>query len=233
MIVTSKLASSVVEFAKASEEIVKIQTVNQAFLAAATLAGRNVVPLTAAKNFANPLVPIADHFTCIKPLSRGFFGKVGLWTDQAGHRFAIKEMVKPSVNEFNIGLALDHPNIVKIHNYVTKVEEVGVRHYLIMEYIDGCTTQKFVQESRQWLKHPVEMMQQALNALGHMFDREILPGDLHCSNVMVAADGSWKFVDLADYSRVAPGLARQKGLAIINSFVKNLLAFCPLTPATS
>lgn len=233
MIVTGKLANSVVEFAKSSTEIVKIQAANRSFLMAAALAGRNIVPLTAVKSFANPLRPLTDQFTLVKPLSHGCFGKVGLWTDQAGHRFAIKEMIESSVNEFKIGLALDHPNIVKIHNYVTKVEEVGVRHYLIMEYIDGSTLQEFRSSNSPWLTSPIEVVKQAVDALAHMLKRNIIPDDLHSANIMVTSGGAWKFVDLGHYRLLPAAWAHDLGKEILGSFVHSLIHLRYSTPATS
>ncbi len=233
MIVTGKLASGVVQFAKSSEEIVQIQTANQTILMAAALVGRNIVPLSAMKNFANPLRPLTDHFTRVKDLGQGCFGQVGLWTDQAGNQFAIKEMVESSVNEFKMGLALDHPNIVKIHNYVTKVDEVGVRHYLIMEYIDGSTLQKFWHSNKPWHAKPIEMMKQAVDALGHMFERNIVPADLHSANVMMTSGGTWKFVDLGHYRQLPAARAHELGKEILAHFVNSLIHFSALARATS
>jgi len=229
----SNLSTNVTQLATTSKEIVRFQAANRSFLMAAALAGRNIVPLTAVKNFANPLTPLTDQFTLIKPLSNGCFGRVGLWADQAGNRFAIKEMLESSVNEFKIGLALDHPNIVKIHNYVTKVEEVGVRHYLIMEYIDGSTLQKFWSRKQPCVTNPIEMVKQAIDALSHMFKRNIIPDDLHSENVMVTSNGVWKFVDLGHYRQLPADQAHDFGKEILGSFVDSLIHFFPETRTTS
>jgi len=166
-------------------------------------AGRNAIPEELIGRFLDPKVPIEQLFTKIKTLGKGAFGTTGLWKDGEERLFAIKELEPKLGNgssDFEIGLALDHPNIVRIHNFVQKWSTPKeIRRYLIMEYIDGGTLKSQKLDLEQRVQITREMLFSAL----YMFKRGVLPLDLHRENLMVTKEGQWKWIDLGIYQPLA------------------------------
>ena len=104
--------------------------------------------------------------------------------------------------EEQIGLALDHPAILKILPVANKS-----RPYIAMELLQGVTLDRMLQE-----KHPhplettqaVEIAANVADALAHMHERDIVHRDLKPANIMVAADGSLRIIDF--------GIAKSAGM---------------------
>jgi serine/threonine protein kinase len=200
---------------------------NRVNMQASILKGRNVIPETELATFLDPNLPITENFTKVETLGSGAFGQVGLWQNKQGQQFAIKELYSsPSSetkNEFAIGLALDHPNIVKMHNAVTKMGDQGLRNYIVMEYIDGTTMGDFAGKHQITDELKLHFADQAIDAFDHMMDRKILPADLHFWNIMVTKDRQWKFVDLGFYTQLEVGHAQRWHLEGTGGLVQRLL----------
>lgn len=172
---------------------------NSKWMECSLQAGRNIIPEAEMSLFLNPQVPIEALFTKIKTLGEGAFGSTGLWQANDGKLYAIKELEPRLGNgssDFQIGLALDHPHIVQIHNFVQKwANPEEMRRYLIMEYIDGET----LKAQELLLIDRVRITREMLASALYMFQRGVLPLDLHSENAMVTRDGRWKWIDLGIY----------------------------------
>ncbi len=165
-------------------------------------AGRSVIAKKDIAAFVDPSVSISQHFTKVQDLGSGAFGSVGLFKNEEGKQFAIKHLFctdSDTVNEFVTGLKLDHPNIVKIHNMVSKTDG----HYIIMEYIDG----KRMDLTGITHSERLELLKEMLLGYEHALNQGIIPNDLWRNNLLITKDLHWKFVDLGLYQDgTRPGL---------------------------
>jgi Protein kinase domain len=167
--------------------------------------GRNVIGSADIETFLNPAAPIDALFQKGAHLGKGAFGSVSIWNDSAGRSFAVKEMtgkwgVLPGEQDFLVGMALDHENVVRIHNLVTKIDPVSHNpvNYLVMELVDGrMLSQASLTDVRR-----LSILQQMTESLDHMFSRGIAPADLHRNNIMVTWDGRLKWIDFGHYRRL-------------------------------
>lgn len=165
---------------------------------------RSMISTAQINDFLNPNVPMDRLFSRDKFLGNGWFGRVSLWHTEVGESIAIKELLDrqhfqpgaPGLHDFQVGLTLDHPNVVKVHHLVNKVDEIGkIRRYLIMEYVDGKNINPRVTPFAARMALLEEMLESTL----HILQRGVLPRDLHFGNIMKTADGHWKWVDLGLY----------------------------------
>lgn len=180
----------------------EVRALNVGWMERSREAGRNLIPQEQLDRFLDPQVPIEELFTKIKTLGGGAFGSTGLWENSNGERFAIKELNDlpgSGVADFELGLRLNHPNIVQINNFVQKQSSPSqTKRYLIMEYIDGATlsAQNLSEEERLRIGH------QVIDSAQYMLSQGILPNDLHSENLMINSRGEWKWIDLGLYEPI-------------------------------
>ncbi len=93
--------------------------------------------------------------------------------------------------------ALNHPNIVQIHDYGR--DEDGP--FLIMEYVDGGSLLEKCKEGALELAEAVELTCQLCDGLGKAHEAGIIHRDIKPANVLLTNDGTPKLTDF--------GLARQ------------------------
>jgi serine/threonine-protein kinase len=109
-----------------------------------------------------------------------------------------KRYLRRFVREARAAGALDHPNIVQVHD----VGNAEGHPYICMEYIDGCSVEQLLRERKRLA--PVESVEVAIRvgeALEHAHDAGIIHCDIKPDNIMVDKRGMAKLADL--------GLARQ------------------------
>ncbi|MEQ8191174.1 MAG: serine/threonine-protein kinase [Candidatus Eremiobacterota bacterium] len=98
---------------------------------------------------------------------------------------------------------VDHVNLSKIYDYFSLLEGKQVRFFTVMEYIEGNTLEEML---RVYVKEgtpiPVKtifsIMEKICDALYYLHNKKPFPigfGDLKPSNVMMALDGSIKFIN--------------------------------------
>lgn len=94
--------------------------------------------------------------------------------------------------------ALDHPGIIKVHEF--HAGEKG-RSYLVMEHIEGVTLSSFVAKSEllDW-KRLRNVFSQACDALDHAHKRGVVHRDIKPSNIMlVKSEQTPDFVKILDF----------------------------------
>jgi serine/threonine protein kinase len=94
--------------------------------------------------------------------------------------------------EGELGSALKHPNIVAIHDVVSK----GSVHYLVMDFVEGNNLRDFFKVRRKFA--PLEasrIIVGMLAGLNYAFQQGVTHRDLKMSNVIVSSDGDSKLVD--------------------------------------
>ena len=105
------------------------------------------------------------------------------------HKVAVERFLR----EARAAAALDHPNIVRIFD----VGQNNSMHYLVMEYVDGQTLDKIIQQSGSIAcGRAVEYVTQAAAGLQHAFEKGFVHRDIKPANLMLARDGTVKILDM-------------------------------------
>jgi serine/threonine protein kinase len=124
--------------------------------------------------------------------------------EQLRRRVALKVLTGPTAETKNVTLerflrearaaaALDHPNIVRIHD----VGQHGQIHYLVMEYVEGRTIDELITSSGPISAgRAVGYIAQAAAGLLHAHEKGFIHRDIKPGNLMLQADGSVKILDM-------------------------------------
>lgn len=143
-----------------------------------------------------------SHYQVVEKLGEGGMGVVYKARDTHLDRFvAIKvlpqdKMEDPErrrrfVQEAKAASALNHPNIVTIHD----IEESNGVHFIAMEYVEGKTLHKLIQGKGLPLSQCLDYSAQIAGALSKAHAAGIVHRDLKPSNVMITAEGLVKVLD--------------------------------------
>src|SRR4030095_9278987 len=115
----------------------------------------------------------------------------------SGH-FAGKDSIQRFRTEASAAAALQHPNIVAIH-------EVGVHqgeHYLAMDYVDGPNLAMFVKNEPLAAHRAARCLKAIAEAIHFAHERGILHRDLKPSNVLIDAYGQPRVTDFGVAKRI-------------------------------
>lgn len=95
--------------------------------------------------------------------------------------------------EARAAAALDHPNIVRMHD-VGRHADI---HFLAMEYVEGQTLEQILTSGGPITpSRAVEYIAQAAAGLQHAFEKGFIHRDIKPSNLMLAKDGTIKILDM-------------------------------------
>ncbi|MCU1289586.1 MAG: hypothetical protein JWN60_1815 [Acidobacteria bacterium] len=142
------------------------------------------------------------HYEIIRQLGAGGMGEVFLAEDsKLDRRVALKilppEFAKDAdrmsrfVREAKSASALNHPNIITIH----EIGEAGGIHYIATEYIDGKTLTDYAETNPLDYKAALEIAIQIASALKEAHSAGIVHRDIKPDNVMVRSNGLAKILD--------------------------------------
>lgn len=111
-----------------------------------------------------------------------------------------REFVKAFLNEARAAGRLNHPNVVRVHDF----GEVGGIYYFSMEYVDGETVEDILKrEGKLSVGRALDIVRQVASALDHAHSLGIIHRDIKPQNIMIDRHGQVKLMDL--------GLARMAG----------------------
>src|SRR5262245_56538676 len=148
-------------------------------------------------------------YQLLSPLGRGGMGEVHLALDtRLGRKVAVKLLpaefttddgrVRRFVQEARAASALNHPNIITIHEIGETATENGSLRYIVTEYVEGETLrQRIASAPQQQIKPPeaIDIALQIAAALSAAHEAGITHRDIKPENVMTRRDGIVKVLD--------------------------------------
>jgi Tol biopolymer transport system component len=143
-----------------------------------------------------------SHYRILSLIGAGGMGQVYLAEDtQLGRRVALKflpehftsdsERVRRFRQEARAASALNHPNIITIH----EIGQAGQRHYIATEYIEGETLRDRLDGRRLRPFDALDVAAQMASALAAAHEAGIVHRDVKPENVMIRRDGYVKVLD--------------------------------------
>lgn len=146
---------------------------------------------------------IGGRYEVIRSIGDGGMSKVYLAYDVIldrevaikvlNYEFANEEEMKRRFHrEALSATSLTHPNIVGIFD----VGEDGDLHYLVMEYIEGTTLKKFIQEHGSMSpEEALPIMKQIVSAIANAHHNGIVHRDIKPQNILMDTEGNVKITD--------------------------------------
>ena len=161
-----------------------------------------------------------DHYRLLSLLGKGGMGEVYLGEDMLLKRkVALKLLpavftndtgrVRRFAQEARAASALNHPNIITIHEIGEAPTENGATHYIVTEYVEGETLRQRLARAplgRIEASEAIDIASQIAAALSAAHEAGIMHRDIKPENVMVRRDGLVKVLDfgLAKLTEPAP-----------------------------
>jgi serine/threonine protein kinase/DNA-binding winged helix-turn-helix (wHTH) protein/class 3 adenylate cyclase len=102
-----------------------------------------------------------------------------------------KDWLKRFVREAKAASALNHPNIITIH----EIGQAGGLHFIATEYIEGDTLRRQMETGRMKLARALNVAVQAASALSAAHAAGIVHRDIKPENIMLRPDGYVKVLD--------------------------------------
>jgi eukaryotic-like serine/threonine-protein kinase len=140
-----------------------------------------------------------EQYELIRELGRGGMGQVFLARDnKLGRRVAIKFLAAKSKRfterflvEAKVTARVSHENIVAIYG----VDELFGLPYMVLEYVEGTTIGKLIENQRLPLARTVELIVPVVRALACAHEANIIHRDLKPDNIIVTGAGTVKVLD--------------------------------------
>ena len=147
-----------------------------------------------------------DYVMVNDNLGNGAFGRTVLLKDSSIDELFVCKKYEPIAGadkskfydmfkkEIKIMYKLNHPNIVRIYNYYL-YDEMNTG-YILMEYIDGTTIDKFLSDPLFFLEDDInDLFLQLIKAFASLEQNNIVHRDIRSSNIMVDKNGIVKLID--------------------------------------
>lgn len=144
------------------------------------------------------------NYLLLAPIGRGGMGEVFRARHRRMDRVVALKVVRGDIGlseeclrrfqrEVKAAARLSHPNIVTAYD----ADEVGGRHFLVMEYVDGRDLGQLVSHLRPLsVPEAVECVLQVAAGLSYAHQQGVIHRDLKPSNLLVDREGRVKILDL-------------------------------------
>src|SRR5437867_3627357 len=143
-----------------------------------------------------------SHYRILQKLGAGGMGEVYLAEDtRLGRKVALKllpaeftqdaERVRRFEQEARAASALNHPNIITIH----EVGQVDGLHFIVTEFVDGRTLRQHLADGRLPVDETLDVAMQVASALQAAHAAGITHRDIKPENIMLRPDGLVKVLD--------------------------------------
>jgi serine/threonine-protein kinase len=152
---------------------------------------------------------VLGNYVLREPIGAGGMGQVFKAEHRRMKRLVALKVLAPGLlgpaararfqREIETAARLAHPNVVVAHD----AGEAGGRHFLVMEYVDGCNLAALGRQGPLPIRQALEYVRQAARGLAHAHAAGTVHRDIKPANLLVDGDGIVKVLDL--------GLARMVG----------------------
>src|SRR5256714_97063 len=143
-----------------------------------------------------------SHYRVVGRIGRGGMGEVFLAQDTSlGRKVALKllrsdftrieERLRRFQQEARAASALNHPNILTIH----EIGHDGSLHFMATEYVEGETLRQHLSRARMTVGETLNVGVQVASALAAAHQAGIIHRDIKPENIMVRTDGNVKVLD--------------------------------------
>jgi serine/threonine protein kinase len=148
--------------------------------------------------------PVIPGYDLLGPIASGGMGVIYKALQLRLNRLVAIKVIRPErlssesavrrfEREARIAARLAHPHIVPVFD-ANQTEHI---HYLVMEYVEGTDLAKAVKENGPLsVEKACTCIRQAALGLQHAFEKGLVHRDLKPGNLILAADGSVKLLDL-------------------------------------
>ncbi len=151
------------------------------------------------------------HYRIVRKIGAGGMGEVYLAEDTKLDRKVALKILPPEfaedadrmsrfVREAKAASALNHPNIITIH----EIGEAGGTHFIATEFIDGKTLSDYAKSNSLNYKSTLEIAIQVASALDEAHQAGIVHRDIKPDNVMVRKNNLVKILDFGIAKLSAP-----------------------------
>ncbi|MGC9346530.1 MAG: protein kinase domain-containing protein, partial [Anaerolineae bacterium] len=171
-----------------------------------------------------PMQTIAGRYLILEKIAQGGMGAIYKAQDQRlqGKIVVIKEMSETAIvpseresvlesftREAELLARLDHPNLVKVTDYLQE----GERHYMVMEFIEGNTLQNLLESCIDPFQEEqvLDWAEQLCSVLAFLHSQSppIVYRDMKPGNIMISEDGNQvKLIDFGIARFYKPGKRR-------------------------
>ncbi len=145
---------------------------------------------------------VVGHYQVIAPLGKGGMGEVYLASDtRLDRKVALKllpagltgnkDRLRRFIQEAKTASALNHPNIITIH----EIGQADGAHFIATEFIDGQTLRRRMAHTRIELPEILDVAIQIAGALQAAHAASIIHRDIKPENIMLRPDGYVKVLD--------------------------------------
>ncbi|NIA21796.1 MAG: protein kinase [Anaerolineaceae bacterium] len=158
------------------------------------------------------MLQILDGYTLIRRLCQTASSEIFLAHDHRRRQDVVLKVVlarladdRKALNhlahEAEISERVDHPNLVRIYDFVSRAE----RPYLVMKFIPGQTLKRVIYRDVDLVgRIGFAWLVRVCQGLGHMHSRGLAHLDIKPENIMVGPKGEATVIDLALAQRTGP-----------------------------